>query len=364
LLADASNDSYRSLRFSNRRADAGSGCLAERRDSAPAKGRRCTEGSLFHACRPGGLRTRPYEFPISFGFLFPGGPAARPESFFAWRNIENGQITAESGYVDSRTVAEAIDSINGNDEDPWFVWFSFINPHVPAHLPPTELLHSDLADLDPDGVTNDHTFPYFLAQIEAMDTLIGRLLDGIPEDELDETYVLFLGDNGTVEWVFPKAPVDIDRAKATLFNGGVHVPFVVAGPGVSSGRTETSLTNTTDIYATIIELAGGNVAQAVPADVVLDSVSFAPLLTDAMAPDHRSWIFADMIFRGASQQTIRNNSYKLIRTLGDGAEWFYHLTRDPWEHENLIDRLEGTSRRNYDALKRQLDRLTQGNSAD
>lgn len=305
-----------------------------------------------------------FDHPNLAGFdHFSGPPFGGPESFFAWRHNVNGEISAATGYADSRSVEDALDWINDRGEQPWFVWFSFINPHVPAHLPPTDLLHSDLAQLDPEAVSIDNTFPYFLAQIEAMDTLIGQLLDGIPEESLDETYVLFLGDNGTVEWVFPRAPVERDRAKATLFNGGIHVPFIVSGPAIEGGRIESALTNTTDLFATIIELAGGDPEAAVPTQVPIDSVSFAPLLLDPGAPDHRTWIYADMNFRGQRQRTIRNDSYKLIRSLDDGSEWFFDLSSDPWEHEDLIDRLDGDTRRNYDALTRELESLTRDSAS-
>ena len=289
---------------------------------------------------------------------FSGVPFGRPESFFAWRHNLNGEISAATGYADSRSVANALDWINDRGEKPWFVWFSFLNPHVPAHLPPTELLHSDLADLDPDAVSSENTFPYFLAQIEAMDTLIGRLLAGIPDVSLEETYVIFLADNGTTKWVFPRAPVDRDRAKSTLFNGGIHVPLIVSGPGIEGGRTESSLTNTTDLFATIIELAGGDADAAVPAEVQIDSESFASLLLDPAAPDHRTWIYADVNFPGQRQRAIRNESYKLIRSLDDETEWFFDLSGDPWEWRNLIDRLSGRDLQNYEALSRELAILT------
>ena len=300
-----------------------------------------------------------FDHPNLAGFdYFSGLPFGGPESFFAWRHVTNGRISQATGYVDSRSVDDALEWINGADGAPWFVWFSFINPHVPAHLPPKELLHSELSELDPDAVSVDNTFPYFLAQIEAMDTLIGQLLDGISEEELENTYVLFLGDNGTVEWVFPRAPVDRDRAKATLFNGGIHVPLIVSGPGIEGGRSASSLTNSADLFATIIELAGGDTAGPLLADVPLDSVSFASLLLDASAPDHRTWVYADMNFRGVAQRAIRNSNYKLIQDLSNGREWFFDLAADPWERRNLIDRLSDSDLRDYNGLRRELATLT------
>lgn len=36
-----------------------------------------------------------------------------------------------------------------------------------------------------------------MAAIEAMDSEIGRLLENIPKEELENTTIIFIGDNGT-----------------------------------------------------------------------------------------------------------------------------------------------------------------------
>ena len=39
--------------------------------------------------------------------------------------------------------------------------------------------------------------PYYFSMIEAMDTEIGRLLESIGSDVVNNTTIIFIGDNGT-----------------------------------------------------------------------------------------------------------------------------------------------------------------------
>ena len=70
-----------------------------------------------------------------------------------------------------------------------------------------------------------------MAALEAMDTEIGRLLSSIPQDELENTTIIFIGDNGTPGQVV-QSPYSKQQAKGSLYQGGINVPMVVSGHGV------------------------------------------------------------------------------------------------------------------------------------
>ena len=169
--------------------------------------------------------------PNHVGFdYFSGTVYGSPKSYFAWRHLENGQLSAATGYVDSRVIDDAKKWIGQQTDHPWFVWLGFTSPRTLLHRPPMELLHSAARDLDPDAVAPENAQAYFLAQIEAMDTLIGELLSSMSQETLDNTYIIFLGDNGTASWDQPPAPRDPRRVKMTVYEGGVAVPLIIAGP--------------------------------------------------------------------------------------------------------------------------------------
>jgi hypothetical protein len=126
--------------------------------------------------------------------------------------------------------------------------------------------------------------------VEALDTEIGRLLRGI-EHLRGETTVIFLGDNGTESCVAP--PAFTQRAKGTLYEGGVHVPFIVAGPLVEHRGTECrALVNASDVFATVADVASVNLdASLGPWHV--DSTSVVPYLRNPDRSSVRRWAYAE-----------------------------------------------------------------------
>lgn len=136
--------------------------------------------------------------------------------------------------------------------------------------------------------------------VENMDYHVGRILDHLRRtDELDNTLVIFMSDNGaaagnTAEFVGDVLGSDardwfdstfdnryenygrkgswIDYGpawaqvssvpfrlfKATLAEGGVHSPLLISGPGVGrSGEIDPALLHVTDLAQAIIDVAGG-----------------------------------------------------------------------------------------------------------
>ena len=96
---------------------------------------------------------------------------------------------------------------------------------------------------------------YYLAAIEAMDHEIGRLLDSFSADTRANTVIIYMGDNGTPRRVF-QGP-SRQRAKGSVYQGGVAVPMIISGRGVSrTGEREDALVSSVDLFATIANLAG------------------------------------------------------------------------------------------------------------
>ena len=152
-------------------------------------------------------------------------------------------------------------------------------------------------------------------------------------DVLDNTIIVFVGDNGTTgESNDP--PFHPDRGKFTLYEGGLRVPLVFAGPGVPSGASSDVLVNTTDLYATIVDLAGASQ----PDDRPLDSVSRDAVFVNPERDSIRSYQFAEFFHSeyGASsgEYAIGDGDFKLISKRA-GRE-LYELGADLSESNNLL----------------------------
>ena len=260
------------------------------------------------------------------------------DSYFTWNKVVDGEVTGATGYTPIDKADDAILWIDARGDDPWFLWFAFNLPHSPLHLPPEETWQSDYSHLDPESLPDEAARAYYAAMIEAMDTQIGRILTSLDPGVRDNTYVIFLGDNGT-GGTNVGAPFRTGRAKSTIYEGGVNVPFIVTGPGVARGAVSEVLVNSTDLFVTVMEMAGIDPAEVIPNEVTQDSVSFSYALSNPDTPSRRDWLYADRFnggFQGVetADYAMRGQRYKLVRFRGE--EELYDLREDPYEYVNLL----------------------------
>lgn len=237
------------------------------------------------------------------------------------------------------------------------MYLGFNAAHEPFHAPPAELRTIELVG-KPEGTPRWH----YKAAVEALDTEIGRLLSSIPAEVMARTTVVFTADNGTPTEVV-KITSPFPQGKATLYEGGVRVPLIVAGASVTApGRKCASLVNSVDLFPTVAELFGVAAAEQLPDDRPLDGLSFAALLRDPSAEPARPWAYSEYFMpNGAGPHTeyermLRDARWKLITRLGKPDQFFELI--DGYERVDLVKRgLRDEQRAAYDALRAQLDQL-------
>lgn len=258
---------------------------------------------------------------------FSGSLTGGLASYTNWSKTINGVTTAgRTVYATTDTTDDAVSWISARGSQPWFAWVAYNAPHTPYHKPPNALHSYDsLAE-----TVGTNKRPYYEAAAEAMDTEMGRLLAAV---DPDNTWVIFVGDNGTPGQVI-QSPHSSTHGKDTLYEGGIKVPLIIAGPGVASpGRTCTTLVHITDLFSTITDLIG-----AVPAgSAALDSRSLLSLLTGVTEEDRLAYTeqFGGTLTPTESGRTLRDEHYKLIK-FADGHEELYDLESDPGETANLL----------------------------
>ena len=279
------------------------------------------------------------------------------ESYFAWSKIINGEVTeGETGYVTSATVNDALNWYEQRDPDkPWLMWVAFNAPHSPYAPPPADLLSEETAAAMKDA----DTLAVYHAMIEAMDTEIGRLLSEIPADDLANTYVVFMGDNGTPTGV-ATPPFASDRVKGKVHQGGINVPFIVSGPGSSAGSATAALANSVDVFATVLDLAGTGPDERLE-KTVIDGVSLAPVFSDPESTV-RDFAYADVFGpqQGliADRHAIRDDRYKVIRDRRTDTLEFYDMSVDPFEQDNLLlGELSSAEQQAFNSLVDKMDAL-------
>lgn len=242
--------------------------------------------------------------------------------YFDWSKNINGVDTNSQEYLTTDLTNESIDWINSQTQ-PWFLWLAHNAAHSPFHVPP-----ADLYTISPTGNNRRQ----YAAMIEAMDSEIGRLLESIPSTELEKTFIIFIGDNGTPGQVIQNYPSD--HAKTSIYEGGVHVPMIISGAGVTrKNETENALIHAVDLHATIMELIGTELPGG-----IFNSLSFDHLLSGELGPT-RDYNYSETVLgSGDWHWTIRNDRYKLLNFNGARQE-FYDLLADSLETNNLISNL-------------------------
>ncbi|WP_440880262.1 sulfatase-like hydrolase/transferase [Tenacibaculum sp. C7A-26P2] len=260
--------------------------------------------------------------PEVLGMDYYAGLLSGTGDYSAWNYSEDGVVSVENEYITKKLTTLAKDWIN-NQTKPWFLWLAYTAPHTPFHIPPNEM-HSQ-GNL-PEYIQGIDPIPYYMAAIEAMDFQIGRLLENISKDVKENTIIIFIGDNGTPNQV-AQIPYTNDKAKGSLYQGGINTPMFISGAGVNRQGVDNNLINGTDLFATIASLSGINV------DVIYDSKSFTSLLKDNI--DIRKFQYSEMSNEIDEIWTISNGTYKLIENKKGNIELF-DLLIDPYEEHNLI----------------------------
>jgi arylsulfatase A-like enzyme len=162
----------------------------------------------------------------------------------------------------------------------------------------------------------------YYACVTGLDHHIGRVFAQLKAaGEWDNTIIIFTGDNGLSlgeHGLF---------GKQNLYEfGGMHVPCVIAGPGIPHGRSD-ALVYLMDLFPTFCDFAGTKI----PAGV--EGRSLAPIVRSQAAK------VRNVLYTGYrdGQRAVRDDRWKLIRyPLVDRTQLF-DLAADPRELTNLAD---------------------------
>ena len=171
-------------------------------------------------------------------------------------------------------------------------------------------------------------------EVSTVDRTLGQVLDAVERLRLkDSTYVIYTTDHGT-----PGKNPPFAGGKGTVWEGGLRVPFIVAGPDIKAGACSHVRVLATDLFPTFAELAG--IKESLPKGV--EGGSFASVLrnsgTGAVLRPHEEFIVhfphydKDAI---GPASTILMGDFKLIRVYETGALKLFNIAKDPGERHDL-----------------------------
>jgi arylsulfatase A-like enzyme len=252
-----------------------------------------------------------------------------------WRRME--RPLRESGYVTTLLGNDAATWINKQKTDkPFFLLLAFAAPQGDPSAPKPYL--------DKYASEKDEARRNYLAAVSALDDAVGDVVAALEKKQLlDKTLIVFHSDNGgAVPTKLPTGDGDVKRAmanndtlregKGSLYEGGVHGFALVHWPNIIWEKSiNTDMIHVTDMYPTLLGVAGGNLEQPKK----LDGLSFWPVLTEKTLAPRKEVLINVEDLRGA----IRVGEWKLIvhSALPSRVELF-QLSADPEEAENRAER--------------------------
>jgi arylsulfatase A-like enzyme len=266
----------------------------------------------------------------------------------------NGVWSQQTGYMTYLLRDYALQFLDraALQDKPFFLIFTPNAPHHPYEpAPGDEARYTDLPftpppnynELDVSDKPNwiqqlpliteehqagDHEIRLRQAQmLWSLDQSIAALLDRLAaQGQLDNTFVLFLSDNGLFIGEHRLAGKRFAYEESSRVPLGVRYPPLVAAP-----RRDDHLIANIDIAPTFYELAG------LPVPANTDGRSLVPLLKgqtnwrDEVLLE--GWTDDSM---GPPYQGLRAGQYVYIENQGDQAE-LYDLKQDPYQLQNQID---------------------------
>jgi arylsulfatase B len=238
--------------------------------------------------------------------LQPGAPEL---GYYQWERVEDGEFTYEDRWITEVQTDDALQVLSQLQE-PWLELVSYNAAHEPWTWPPSPWPGESA----------------LRATIRDLDAQVGRLLQ---EVDLQSTTVIVLSDNGTPrEGILP--PWRSGRSKLTLFDGGVRVPLIVAGRGVTApGTVSDALVHVVDVFATVADLAGVDVDTLGPA---IDGLSLRPWMEGRAEEGRRCLMVEHFAPSGEphpelSERAVLDREHQLLRA--EVGMRLYSLSHSP-----------------------------------
>ncbi len=240
--------------------------------------------------------------------------------------------------ISDRLTSEALRVIDYAGSRPFFLYLAHHAPHTPIEGKP-EVVRRYQARIKA-GMR--HRNAAYAAMVESLDDSVGRVNAHLKQKKLDgNTLVLFMSDNGGYINPFDGQPVTnnspLRSGKGSLYEGGLRVPLIASGAGVSGKGTVVSApVVSTDVYRTCLDAAGLGGSEGYRAAV--DSMSLAPLLAGRSAELPRGQMcfhYPHYYATTTPASAIRMGHWKLIEYFEGPRLELYDLASDPGETRDL-----------------------------
>ncbi len=296
----------------------------------------------WHLGEAKGMRPEDQGFDESLGFII-GGQMFLPENDpdvvnskqdfdpidkYLWANLPysvqfNGSPRfAPDRYMTDYLTDQALAGIRANRNRPFFMYLAYNAPHTPL-----QALKSDYEAL---AHIKDHRTRVYAAMIRALDRGVGKVMAELKAQGLDDnTMIIFSSDNGGANYIgLPEVNRPYRGWKATFFEGGTKVPFMMRWPGrIAPGTSFAAPISHFDIFSTASAAAGA----ALPTDRKVDGVDVLPYVSGTKAGLPHQTLF----WRSGKYRVVRDGDWKLQSLDLPRRDLLFDLKADPTEQRDV-----------------------------
>ena len=261
---------------------------------------------------------------------------------------QHGSMTHESAFGPDVFTEHIVQFIKENRNDPFFIYYPMVLPHGPFVNTPDD--------------TSETRRERYIGMVRYLDKLSGQVIGALEESNvIENTVIIWTSDNGSPRSISGKMNGQIVQGgKGRTSESGTCVPFIVRWDSApSKGSQSDALIDFSDLFPTILDLAGVRFRQETPGSNVFthDGQSFKNVLLGIKEKSERNWILsmgggnhASLTENGVENQynfrdrVVRNERYKLYIDSERKAAMFVDLLDDPFETNNLLDSLHSEDR--------------------
>ena len=235
--------------------------------------------------------------------------------------VRNGEVVEEKEYITDRIGDEAVNFIDKNKDKPFFLYVPFNAPHDP--------FQAKKEDFNSITTTTDTTERIYLAMIKSLDEAVGRILNKLKEEGLDNNTLIFFGsDNGGASYTGQMTNAPLKGGKLSHFEGGIRVPLLLRYPGkIPTGKSYDLPVSNLDMFATAVAAAG----LQLPKDRVYDGINLLSYVNGkAKARPHET-----LFWRNGFSKAVRKGDWKLYVNERNGKTLLYNIADDLSEQKDI-----------------------------
>ena len=237
----------------------------------------------------------------------------------------NGEVLKGKGFMTDDLTDHAIEYINKQQDQPFFMIMALNTPHSPMQVPDAFWNRYNNKPIQQKGSVPEkediqHTRAA-LALNENIDENIGRVIATLEKNnQLNNTIIIYFSDNGPNGNRYNGGMKGI---KGSTDEGGVRVPFIISWKNnIKNGRTLPQIAANIDLFPTLIELAGLHWKNPKP----FDGISLKNILMDKnpSMPDR----FIPSFW--ANETSVRSQKFRL-----SNKDELYDMVNDPNQTKNV-----------------------------